>query len=465
MSEVTEHTEEQSHEEQTAEERAQNSTSSKGYSSYMRMLKSTSKSSQNFEKSLPHGYQEMSEEDALKEIELGHELKRCYIKRLHLSGVYSKTIILRDVYIYELSISDATFEQNFSMQGSHIHRYLASQAQFHKAMTLKGGSVHFTHLQDCDFSAGVNAELLKARSKFILYRCEFRGRLRLWEATFADWVTFDQCTFHHRCDLRSAILEAGLTMPKSIFKGDALFRGMHLAMKWEAEGARFEKLVDFSKAKLNDYVYLDQVEQGPDQRWAFWNTVSERIIINASQIEGRLVSEEKGEYAQAMREYTVLKRSFEYGNYYGREDWAFYRFKVNERRAREKSWGQPLSKILEFADWLFLDWGCGYGTNPLRAIRTSLVMIFFFACIYTLGFDLLHKPNPNQLPFPELGGAHLVNQISVSLFISLAAFTSGFGDLREVATGWMNFPLMLEALLGTLMWGLFVVAFGRKVIR
>jgi hypothetical protein len=212
-------------------------------------------------------------------------------------------------------------------------------------------------------------------------------------------------------------------------------------------------------------VYLTDIKQGPEQRWAFWNTVSERILISAKQVKGRLLSEENEDYAQAMREYTVLKRSFEYGNYYSREDWAFYCFKVNERRAREKSWSKPFTKFLEFIDWLFLDWGCGYGTNPLRAIRTSIVMILSFAVIYTLGFGMLHVPQDGQLPFPELGVGHLMNQAGVSLFISLAAFTSGFGDLREVAIGWMNIPLMAEALLGTLMWGLFVVAFGRKVIR
>ena len=78
---------------------------------------------------------------------------------------------------------------------------------------------------------------------------------------------------------------------------------------------------------------------------------------------------------------------------------------------------------------------------------------------------MLHAPSGGQIPFPDLGVNHVMNQAGVSLFISLAAFTSGFGDLREVAIGWMNIPLMTEALLGTLMWGLFVVAFGRKVIR
>ena len=92
-------------------------------------------------------------------------------------------------------------------------------------------------------------------------------------------------------------------------------------------------------------------------------------------------------------------------------------------------------------------------------------MILIFASMYFVGFDMIHAPTQENLPFRDLSEYHFLNRCAVSLFISLSAFTSGFGDLREVASSWMNFPIMVESLLGTLMWGLFVVAFGRKVIR
>jgi hypothetical protein len=34
-----------------------------------------------------------------------------------------------------------------------------------------------------------------------------------------------------------------------------------------------------------------------------------------------------------------------------------------------------------------------------------------------------------------------------------------------MSKGWMNIPLLIESLLGSLLWGLFIVAFSRKVIR
>ena len=39
------------------------------------------------------------------------------------------------------------------------------------------------------------------------------------------------------------------------------------------------------------------------------------------------------------------------------------------------------------------------------------------------------------------------------------------GGIREIAKGWMNLPIMIESILGTLLFGLFIVAFSRKVIR
>ena len=44
-------------------------------------------------------------------------------------------------------------------------------------------------------------------------------------------------------------------------------------------------------------------------------------------------------------------------------------------------------------------------------------------------------------------------------------FTSGMGGIREVAKGWMTVPVMVESVMGTLLFGLFIVAFSRKVIR
>ena len=56
-------------------------------------------------------------------------------------------------------------------------------------------------------------------------------------------------------------------------------------------------------------------------------------------------------------------------------------------------------------------------------------------------------------------------RVVVGLFKSVAVFTSGLSSVGDMAKDWMNLPLIVESLLGTLLWGLFIVAFSRKVIR
>jgi hypothetical protein len=64
-------------------------------------------------------------------------------------------------------------------------------------------------------------------------------------------------------------------------------------------------------------------------------------------------------------------------------------------------------------------------------------------------------------PF-ENEAANPANRVVVGLFTSVSVFTSGLSGIKA-AVGWMNVPLIVEALLGTLLWGLFIVAFSRKV--
>ena len=117
-------------------------------------------------------------------------------------------------------------------------------------------------------------------------------------------------------------------------------------------------------------------------RFAFTNAVAERILVRPEQLDGRLASEAAGDHAQAMQEYGLLKRVFEGLHRYDHEDWAFYRFKVNQRRSCKRTWQRPWTKLAQFTDWLLLDLGCGYGTNPLRAVRAALVIMLAFSVIY-----------------------------------------------------------------------------------
>ena len=84
---------------------------------------------------------------------------------------------------------------------------------------------------------------------------------------------------------------------------------------------------------------------------------------------------------------------------------------------------------------------------------TALILIVFFGLVYMAGAGEFHEP-------PE-GGRTLFGMTT-----SVSVFTAGFtGEHLRSADGWILVPLAVEALLGTLLWGLFIVAFSRKIIR
>lgn len=93
-----------------------------------------------------------------------------------------------------------------------------------------------------------------------------------------------------------------------------------MAKKLDFTTSRFEKLLDFSKAKLHDFVYLETIQQGPAQTFAFSNMIGVRLLISTKQLEGRIVSESTRDYPVAMLEYGMLKKNFESLHRYDDED-------------------------------------------------------------------------------------------------------------------------------------------------
>ena len=177
------------------------------------------------------------------------------------------------------------------------------------------------------------------KGKFLIGQSTFAGPVRLWETRFQGWTDFKTCTFQVDCDFRSFHCEEGLVLTDCQFAGNVLMRGSAVAKKLDFTNSRFEGLLDLSKAKLNDYTYLEAIQQGPKQRFALSNVIGDRLRINPEQLHGRLASEEKGDYESAMHEYAFLKRVYENLHRYEQEDWAFYRFKVNQRRSGRRAPG------------------------------------------------------------------------------------------------------------------------------
>jgi hypothetical protein len=411
----------------------------------------------------PTPAQTVSRAEALERLRRGLPLCHVRIERLVFSGEFPKPVRLERVVLVRPFFEQACFLDEVTMTHCTLDRMrFGHPTTFTKGWNLKGSTLVHSCIRAVTVAGPLRCDNIQTRGRLLVDAAHFEAPVRFWEARFNGWVEFKDVHFDECADFRSLHANEGFVLVGCQFHKDFLFRGATVCKKWEADRSRFDGLLDLSKSKLHDFVYLENIEQGPEQRFAFQNALAERLLVRTDQLDGRLASERAGDHVQAMSEYGLLKRVFEGLHRYEQEDWAFSRFKVNQRRCRAHSWRRPWSELARFFDWLLLDHGCGYGTNPMRAVAAALVMMLSFAIIYMIGIERLHV---DHAPF-EGPATSLPNRLMIGLTTSVAAFTSGFGDLRDVARGGiMNVFLIVESLFGTLLWGLFIVAFSRKVIR
>ena len=405
---------------------------------------------------------EVSAEEALATLAAGKELAGVRVRRLVFKGEFPLPVRVRNCTLVQPQFHGATFKGDVSLAGTTVEKPAwRGPIVFEKDFDISYAVFLKAPVYGVTVSGKFTAAYAEFKGKGAFAACVFQGVASFWEAKFAAWMDFKDCQFQSEADFRSVSGTQGLNFAGCHFRGAALFRGIHLAKKFDAGESRFDGLLDFSKAKLPDFVYLEAITQGPLQRFAFLNAVAERIRVSPGQLQGRVASEVERRYDDAMQEYGLLKRCYSALHRYDHEDWAFYRFKVAQRKSQPVSWKRPWTIWRHAADWLFLDLGCGYGTNPLRAVRMAAVIILSFAAIYAVNVEDFYM---EKLPF-EGAKTDPGNRLMVGFTTSVSVFTSGMGGIREVARGWMNVPVMVESVMGSLLFGLFIVAFSRKVIR
>ncbi len=111
------------------------------------------------------------------------------------------------------------------------------------------------------------------------------------------------------------------------------------------------------------------------------------------------------------------------------------------------------NKANEFFEWFFKDLMFGYGLKWKRPLISVLVIILLWA----LGFSLHFR----------LNGLHdLFTSIGYGLYYSVIAFTTlGFGNAPDLEGVWPKLLLCSEALLGTILMPLFLLAYARKILQ
>lgn len=442
--------------------------------------------------------QESSVESVLEMLLQGKKIHNVSIGRLNLQKkIFEHPVVFEHCEIHDIDLGRAVFKSTVLFSRCKINRLNAHQTRFEKHLTITKcefmANAVFKKCQMQDgirfignrvfcglsftsstFSAYSGASkrnpdanfadnVYSTPSQINFFRCKFEGYVRHWGSVFNAWAEFKESVFEGTADFRSVKFNEGVFFTGATFKQPALFRGSVFELRTDFNECTFENEVDFSKAKLRDFLYLQDVKwvDSPTAGFRFHNMLVERMIVSREALTQHLLSEKEQNFSEAADVYAIVRSNFERINRYDDEDWAYLKQKQHQRRALYKNSKNPWKKLREFTEWVVLDLGCGYGTDPFRAIRSAFVVISLFAVCYFFSFSHLLEPDH----FEQVKDLHPVLKAAAAFNISLLVFTSGYADIKVVPDHWVGLLFPLEFMLGIVLLGLFVVSFSRKVIR
>ncbi|BBM84325.1 ion channel [Candidatus Uabimicrobium amorphum] len=418
----------------------------------------------------------------------------------------------QDVFV---AMRYAKFTKRFSMVGCRFEAVDMREAQFRERVHISGttfaGLVDFSRalgnagakfmeeftIRECNFLQCVRWQGIDSYMKFSILASGFQENVFLSEARFHDEIVILDCKFHGQvtfhlsnftrdvhlaknafsevvceeihCDSKLylqgstmqslqmdncrcekecnfANLDCGsLSLKSSIFNGVVNFSLSKFNGRCDLSAALFAQKADFRGVKFGDCIAMNHLD-------------ADKLLISWQQVDGKLESENKRQYAQAAEEYSILKTIFAVRNQYDDLDEVYYRYRQMQRKKLRISPLHPLQTLQRFAEFCALDRCCGYGTKPFRIAFASIIAVLVFACCYSLF--------PNQFVYIGPTSTPVLFDWTSSIYFSMATFTTmGFGDWVLQPYSFFRFVVAIEAFVGIFAMVLFVAAFTRKVIR
>ncbi|WP_041244032.1 ion channel [Gloeobacter kilaueensis] len=261
-----------------------------------------------------------------------------------------------------------------------------------------------------------------------LRRCfESLGRQEVWllEDLYLRAADLRGITFQRQRLSRSDLREANLQ--RAFFHQSSL------------EGALLDR-ADCEDAVFAE-VDLRQVRSMRGVR--LYQAIMKTVLPPPPEVLGeQLCYEASSEWTKAEYVYRQLKEIYKLE---GEHDHSghFYEREMEMRRRRVK--GAEYWKLTTL--WLT----CGYGERPERTVVFAILLIGFFALIYS-GLTLVDNSAPVRF---DLARAFYFSTITFT--------TTGYGDIHPVGTA--RFFAAIEALLGSFTVALFIFVFCRRLTR
>lgn len=214
----------------------------------------------------------------------------------------------------------------------------------------------------------------------------------------------------------------------------------------------------FQNASINDCSFREADLIGVNftgTRFAncnFTDATIKDVLLGSTLVDqktnfGRILKSEKDEnYHFASIEYKQLKEMYKNSSLHEIADTCHYKEMVSRRK---------ITKLIHpsrWANYIFGDLLCKYGTSFVRVFLSGLVVIVFCALLYFEYESLQYRIEGAMISFWD------------SLYFSVVTFTTlGYGDYHVV--GMMRFVAGLESFIGAALMSLFTVVIARRIIR
>ena len=384
----------------------------------------------------------------------------------------------KGMIVKDLDLSNSTYSQRLDFSHtSYLGSFLCTGSVFKLPFIAKDSIFQCpSDFSDSEFRSDVNFsdstfnEIARFRHTRFLGNSSFK-RISFTHANFHDATFALKCNFSPKhedqtdqkptfliADFTGAQFEGGgsfdrCIMPNGDFQDSSIlnlsFREVNL------DRVRFAGAL-MESTYLSDSEWTVEIDRKQYKSLHDFLTVYDPRLIIREELEAKQLPdeefEEKGEaYKKAESTYRRIKHSLANEGDYEKAG-EFYIHEMRMKRMRYQCSIGFLAKWNYFWNILY-SWTCGYGERPKRVFLNALLMIIVFTLLYYAGSGISKDDDESYDP-----------SLKECLYFSVVTFTTlGYGDYAPKS----GFQLIavFEAFFGAFTIALFVLVFGRKVMR
>jgi len=318
---------------------------------------------------------------------------------------------------------------------------------------------------------------------FVKYCCTESDKSSTKIILFKGCVFFGRDTFIGDAAFKGVKFKGPVSFKESQFKSDADFSRVHFYDESRFDDCIFNKTTKFMKVDFKRNAHFEDVQFCANKNcvtnfieasfcdhaiFRNANFGSNADFRDARFIEGLDLTHSELERIQIDWKsinnlncdkaiYIKLIKNFKDQARFEEADECYYQFRQRNQDFKcwyykKNAWKIKFnwSKLLDHISWIT----CGYGVRPFNTIILSFFIIIIFSLVYFLGIGI------KDLQFKE----NILQSWTYSFYISLIIFLTNSKGINWISEPY-SFVGIVEGVVGWLLMALFLVTFGRKMIR